>query len=86
MTFQPNDPDPYQILTDNARIFSVELEKFGHKTADAAYSLVIVFNSEAKISGLASERDSAVLKLSGRAVRSKKFRKARLLCGRDRNF
>ena len=35
MTFQPNDPDPYQILTDNsARIFFVELEKFDPKTAD----------------------------------------------------
>jgi predicted transposase/invertase (TIGR01784 family) len=34
VTFQPNDPDPYQILTDSARIFFVELGKFDPKTAD----------------------------------------------------
>jgi predicted transposase/invertase (TIGR01784 family) len=34
MTFQLNNPDPYQILTDSARIFFVELEKFDPKTAD----------------------------------------------------
>lgn len=28
MTFQPNSPDPYQIMTDNARIIFIELEKF----------------------------------------------------------
>ena len=28
MTFQPNSPDPYQVMTDNARIIFIELEKF----------------------------------------------------------
>ena len=34
MTFQPQDPDPYQILTDSARIFFIELPKFNPKNAD----------------------------------------------------
>ena len=34
MTFQHNDPDPYQILTDNARIFFIELPKFNPKKED----------------------------------------------------
>jgi predicted transposase/invertase (TIGR01784 family) len=34
MTFQPSDPDPYQIMTDSARIFFVELKKFDPKNAD----------------------------------------------------
>jgi hypothetical protein len=35
MTFQPSDPDPYQIMTDAARIFFIELPKFNPKKADA---------------------------------------------------
>jgi predicted transposase/invertase (TIGR01784 family) len=35
MTFQPLDPDPYQIMTDSARIFFIELPKFNPKKADA---------------------------------------------------
>jgi predicted transposase/invertase (TIGR01784 family) len=35
MTFQPNDPDPYQIMTKNARIIFIELPKFNPKNADA---------------------------------------------------
>jgi predicted transposase/invertase (TIGR01784 family) len=35
MTFQPQDPDPYQIMTDSARIFFIELPKFNPKKADA---------------------------------------------------
>jgi predicted transposase/invertase (TIGR01784 family) len=35
MTFQPSDPDPYQIMTDSARIFFVELKKFDPKNADS---------------------------------------------------
>jgi predicted transposase/invertase (TIGR01784 family) len=34
MTFQPSDPDPYQIMTDSARIFFIELQKFDPKNAD----------------------------------------------------
>jgi predicted transposase/invertase (TIGR01784 family) len=34
MTFQPKDPDPYQILTDRARIIFIELPKFNPKEAD----------------------------------------------------
>jgi predicted transposase/invertase (TIGR01784 family) len=34
MTFQPQDPDPYQIMTDSARIFFIELPKFDPKNAD----------------------------------------------------
>lgn len=34
MTFQPSDPDPYQIMTDSARIFFIELKKFDPKNAD----------------------------------------------------
>jgi predicted transposase/invertase (TIGR01784 family) len=34
MTFQPQDPDPYQVMTDSARIFFVELPKFDPKSAD----------------------------------------------------
>ncbi|MDR2781483.1 MAG: Rpn family recombination-promoting nuclease/putative transposase [Holosporaceae bacterium] len=34
MTFQPSDPDPYQIMTDKARIFFVELPRFDPKKAD----------------------------------------------------
>jgi predicted transposase/invertase (TIGR01784 family) len=34
MTFQPQDPDPYQIMTDSARIFFVELRKFDPKNSD----------------------------------------------------
>jgi predicted transposase/invertase (TIGR01784 family) len=34
MTFQPNDRDPYQIMTDSARIFFIELPKFDPKNAD----------------------------------------------------
>ncbi|MDR2780963.1 MAG: Rpn family recombination-promoting nuclease/putative transposase, partial [Holosporaceae bacterium] len=34
MTFQPQDPDPYQIMTDSARIFFIELPKFNPKKAD----------------------------------------------------
>ncbi|MDR1236073.1 MAG: Rpn family recombination-promoting nuclease/putative transposase, partial [Holosporaceae bacterium] len=34
MTFQPQDPDPYQIMTDSARIFFIELQKFDPKNAD----------------------------------------------------
>ena len=32
MTFQPNNPDPYQIMTDNARIIFIELNKFDPRT------------------------------------------------------
>ncbi|MDR1031867.1 MAG: Rpn family recombination-promoting nuclease/putative transposase [Holosporales bacterium] len=35
MTFQPQDPDPYQIMTDRARIIFIELPKFNPKKADA---------------------------------------------------
>lgn len=35
MTFQASDPDPYQVMTDNARIFFIELPKFNPKNADA---------------------------------------------------
>jgi predicted transposase/invertase (TIGR01784 family) len=35
MTFQPSDPDPYQIMTDAARIFFIELPKFNPKKANA---------------------------------------------------
>lgn len=35
MTFQPSDPDPYQVMTDNARIIFVELAKFNPKKADS---------------------------------------------------
>jgi predicted transposase/invertase (TIGR01784 family) len=35
MTFQPNFPDPYQIMTDSARIVFIELPKFNPKDADA---------------------------------------------------
>jgi len=35
MTFQPSDPDPYQIMTDHARIIFIELQKFNPKKADA---------------------------------------------------
>jgi predicted transposase/invertase (TIGR01784 family) len=34
MTFQPQDSDPYQIMTDSARIFFIELPKFNPKNAD----------------------------------------------------
>jgi predicted transposase/invertase (TIGR01784 family) len=34
MTFQPNDPDPYQIMTKTARIIFIELQKFNPKNAD----------------------------------------------------
>lgn len=34
MTFQPKDPDPYQVMTDNARIFFIELKKFNPKNED----------------------------------------------------
>ncbi|MDR2794939.1 MAG: Rpn family recombination-promoting nuclease/putative transposase [Holosporaceae bacterium] len=34
MTFQPSDPDPYQIMTDSARIIFIELQKFNPKNAD----------------------------------------------------
>ena len=34
MTFQPNDPDPYQVMTDNARIIFIELLKFNPKNAN----------------------------------------------------
>ena len=34
MTFQPSHPDPYQLMTDNARIFFIELPKFNPKNAD----------------------------------------------------
>ena len=34
MTFQPQDPDPYERMTDSARIIFVELEKFNPKNAD----------------------------------------------------
>jgi hypothetical protein len=34
MTFQPQDPDPYQIMTDSVRIFFIELPKFDPKSAD----------------------------------------------------
>jgi predicted transposase/invertase (TIGR01784 family) len=34
MTFQPQDLDPYQIMTDSARIFFIELPKFNPKNAD----------------------------------------------------
>lgn len=33
MTFQNNDKDPYQIMTDKARIIFIELNKFNPKTA-----------------------------------------------------
>jgi predicted transposase/invertase (TIGR01784 family) len=36
MTFQPNHPDPYQVLTASARIIFIELPKFNPKDADAA--------------------------------------------------
>ncbi|MDR2645653.1 MAG: Rpn family recombination-promoting nuclease/putative transposase [Holosporaceae bacterium] len=35
MTFQATDCDPYQILTETARIIFIELEKFNPKNADA---------------------------------------------------
>lgn len=35
MTFQPSDPDPYQVMTDNARIIFIELPKFNPKKADS---------------------------------------------------
>lgn len=35
MTFQPSHPDPYQILTDSARIIFIELSKFNPKDGDA---------------------------------------------------
>ncbi|MDR1982974.1 MAG: Rpn family recombination-promoting nuclease/putative transposase [Holosporaceae bacterium] len=35
MTFQPSDPDPYQIMTDSARIFFIELPKFNPQNADS---------------------------------------------------
>jgi predicted transposase/invertase (TIGR01784 family) len=35
MTFQATDHDPYQIMTDTARIIFVELEKFNPQNADA---------------------------------------------------
>jgi predicted transposase/invertase (TIGR01784 family) len=35
MTWQPNDPDPYEIMTDSARIIFIELPKFNPKNADA---------------------------------------------------
>jgi predicted transposase/invertase (TIGR01784 family) len=34
MTFQPSDPDPYQVMTDSARIFFIELPKFNPKNED----------------------------------------------------
>ncbi|MDR1907339.1 MAG: Rpn family recombination-promoting nuclease/putative transposase [Holosporales bacterium] len=34
MTFQPNGADPYQVLTDCARIIFLELQKFNVKDAD----------------------------------------------------
>jgi predicted transposase/invertase (TIGR01784 family) len=34
MTFQPQHTDPYQIMTDSARIFFIELPKFNPKNAD----------------------------------------------------
>jgi predicted transposase/invertase (TIGR01784 family) len=34
MTFQENDKDPYQILTDKARIIFIELQRFNPKNAD----------------------------------------------------
>jgi predicted transposase/invertase (TIGR01784 family) len=34
MTFQPSDPDPYQIMTDSARIIFIELQKFNPQNAD----------------------------------------------------
>jgi flagellar biosynthesis/type III secretory pathway protein FliH len=36
MTFQPNPPDPYQVLTASARIIFIELPKFNPQDADAA--------------------------------------------------
>jgi predicted transposase/invertase (TIGR01784 family) len=41
MTFQPQDPDPYQIMTDSARIFFIELPKFNPKKADARDLLTV---------------------------------------------
>lgn len=35
MTFQPSDPDPYQVMTDNARIVFVELPKFNPRKEDS---------------------------------------------------
>ncbi|MDR0630975.1 MAG: Rpn family recombination-promoting nuclease/putative transposase [Holosporales bacterium] len=35
MTFQPNVPDPYEVMTDSARIIFIELPKFNPKDADA---------------------------------------------------
>jgi predicted transposase/invertase (TIGR01784 family) len=35
MTFQPQHPDPYQVMTDSARIFFIELKKFNPKNADS---------------------------------------------------
>jgi predicted transposase/invertase (TIGR01784 family) len=35
MTFQPSDPDPYQIMTKNARIIFIELPKFNPKNEDS---------------------------------------------------
>lgn len=31
MTFQPSDPGPYKVITDNARIIFIELPKFNPK-------------------------------------------------------
>jgi predicted transposase/invertase (TIGR01784 family) len=35
MTWQPNGTDPYEIMTDSARIIFIELPKFNPKNADA---------------------------------------------------
>ncbi|MDR1208603.1 MAG: Rpn family recombination-promoting nuclease/putative transposase [Holosporales bacterium] len=35
MTFQENDPDPYQVMTNSARIIFIELPKFNPKNEDA---------------------------------------------------
>jgi len=35
MTFQPSDPDPYQVMTDHARIIFIELPKFNPQKADS---------------------------------------------------
>ncbi|MDR0625409.1 MAG: Rpn family recombination-promoting nuclease/putative transposase [Holosporales bacterium] len=35
VTFQPNPPDPYEIMTKSARIIFIELPKFNPKSADA---------------------------------------------------
>ncbi|MDR1597722.1 MAG: Rpn family recombination-promoting nuclease/putative transposase [Holosporales bacterium] len=34
VTYQPNAPDPYQIMTDSMRIILIELPKFDPKSAD----------------------------------------------------